>query len=69
MKLFKHLFILPILCLLTSVFSISALAQMSQDGLNRFLLNASSSGDLESVRATIEAGADVNVIDGVGCTP
>ncbi len=69
MNLFKHLFILSILCLITSTFSISALAQMSQDELNRFFLNASRSGDVESVRAALEGGADVNVADEEnGCT-
>ena len=54
--------------LITSVFSVSALAQMSQAELDRFLLNASRSGDIQSVRAAIDAGADVNVRDENNCT-
>ena len=55
--------------LTTSIFSISALAQMSQKDLNDWLLNASSSGDVSSVQATLAAGASVGVTDEKGCTP
>ena len=63
-----NLFTLSV-CFITSIFSTSVLAQMSQEGLDRWLLNASKSKDTESIRATVEAGADVHVTDENGCTP
>ena len=42
---------------------------MPQDQLDSWLLNASKSGDTESIIATVEAGADVNVTDEYGCSP
>ena len=57
------------LCLImTSAFSISALAQMSQEGLDRWLLNASVSGDSSSIQALLRAGANITVTDAEGCT-
>ena len=64
-----NLFTLSIIYLATSVFSTSVLAQMSQEDLNDWLLNASISGDVVSVRLTLEAGASVGVTDEEGCTP
>ena len=55
--------------LMTNVLSVSGLAQMSQEGLDRWLLDASKSGDIESVKATLKRGADVNTTDENGCTP
>ena len=63
-----NLFTLSV-CFITSIFSTSVLAQMSQEGLDRWLLNASKSKDIESIRVTVEAGADVHVTDENGCTP
>ena len=69
MKLVKiNLWILS-LCLMTNAFSASALAQMSQDALNRFLLNVSRSGDTVSFQQAIEFGANIDVTDEDGCTP
>ena len=63
-----NLFTLSV-CFITSIFSTSVLAQMSQEGLDGWLLNASKSKDIESIRVTVEAGADVHVTDENGCTP
>lgn len=57
------------MCFVTSVFSTSVFAQMSQEALNNWLLNASLSGDITAVLDTIKAGADVNVTNEQGCTP
>lgn len=54
--------------LITSTFSTSALIQMSLEDLNRLLINSSISGDAETVRTVLDAGADVNTSHN-HCTP
>lgn len=56
-------------CFIISIFSTSVLAQVSQEFLETWLLNASESGDILSVQATIAEGASVTVADEEGCTP
>lgn len=57
------------MCFVTSIFGTSVFAQMSQEALNTWLLNASRSGDSTAVGDTIKAGGDVHATDSDGCTP
>ena len=62
-----NLFVLTT-CLAVNVFTVSALAQVPQERLNRFVFNAMISGDIETVRAILRTNdIDINVADENNC--